>query len=73
MTRDEVRELRRQGESIKDISRQYGICSKRVARWVEGVVVERAKPKRAAVPKGVYEAPERPRDAIRAGLGSVSP
>lgn len=49
--REEVRDLRREGQSVRDIARQYGLPESKVARWVEGVVPARKKPTRGTVPK----------------------
>lgn len=58
MSREECRDLRKEGVSVKEISRMYSITEKRVARWVEGVVVTAKKPSRGALPKGIREAPD---------------
>ena len=58
MSRIEVRDLRREGMSIRDIARQYDLPERKVDRWCGDIAVTPSKPSRGPVPKGVREPPE---------------
>lgn len=58
MSREEIRQLRREGQSIRDIARQYDLPERKVDRWCGDIAVTPTKPTRGAVPKGIREAPD---------------
>lgn len=58
MSREEIRQLRREGTSVKDLARMYDLPVRRVDRWTNDIVISPKKPTRGRAPKGVVEPPE---------------
>jgi hypothetical protein len=58
MSREEIRELRRAGTSVKDLARMYDLPERKVDRWTDDIVITPIKPTRGAVPRGIVEPPE---------------
>lgn len=56
MSRSEVRDLRREGMSIRDIARMYDLPERKVDRWCGDIAVTPSKPSRGALPRPVREA-----------------